>query len=260
MLGRRALLQHAGVIGAAWAGLQLTGCSDDSNADPASSTIDSAPETTTTVSEDQTAVSATSSDRAKGGRVLLAYFSRAGENYYYGDRIDLTVGNTQVVADMIRAAIPVDVYRIEAAEPYSDSYDETVARNVREQETDAGPAIANPLPNVRLRHGAARQRHLERASTDDHEHLPRSRRPHRQRLVPFVTYAVSGLGRTIQSSASLTLTFEELPLPAEPGLTMTAYTAEAGSASHDALALLASWTAPSHDAVAAAERDARLQQ
>jgi transcriptional regulator with XRE-family HTH domain len=54
----------------------------------------------------------------------------------------------------------------------------------------------------------------------------------------------------------LALTFEELPLPADPGLTMTAYTAEPGSASHDALALLASWTAtpdrgaetePTHD-------------
>ena len=40
----------------------------------------------------------------------------------------------------------------------------------------------------------------------------------------------------------LALTFEELPLPADPGLTMTAYTAEPGTASHDALALLASWT------------------
>jgi transcriptional regulator with XRE-family HTH domain len=47
----------------------------------------------------------------------------------------------------------------------------------------------------------------------------------------------------------LALTFEELPLPADPGLTMTAYTAEPGTASHDALALLASWTAtPALDA------------
>ena len=45
----------------------------------------------------------------------------------------------------------------------------------------------------------------------------------------------------------LTLTFEELPLPADTGLTMTAYTAEPGSASHDGLALLASWAASPHD-------------
>ena len=47
----------------------------------------------------------------------------------------------------------------------------------------------------------------------------------------------------------LTLSFEELPLPADPGLTITAYTAEPGTASHDALSLLASWAAtPDHGA------------
>jgi hypothetical protein len=51
VLGRRALLQRAGVIGAAWAGLQLTGCSDDSTAEPESNTTDTAPDTTTTFSD-----------------------------------------------------------------------------------------------------------------------------------------------------------------------------------------------------------------
>ncbi|MFG2435774.1 hypothetical protein [Streptomyces sp. NPDC048508] len=34
-------------------------------------------------------------------RVLLAYFSRTGENYYYGGRTDLRAGNTEVLADKI---------------------------------------------------------------------------------------------------------------------------------------------------------------
>jgi transcriptional regulator with XRE-family HTH domain len=41
----------------------------------------------------------------------------------------------------------------------------------------------------------------------------------------------------------ITLSFEELPLPADTGLTMTTYTAEPGSASHDSITLLASWAA-----------------
>jgi transcriptional regulator with XRE-family HTH domain len=41
----------------------------------------------------------------------------------------------------------------------------------------------------------------------------------------------------------LSLSFEELPLPADTDLTMTAYTAEPGSTSHDGLSLLASWAA-----------------
>ena len=41
-----------------------------------------------------------------------------------------------------------DVHRIEAADPYPDGYDATVARNVREQDGDARPAIAGPLPSI----------------------------------------------------------------------------------------------------------------
>ncbi|MGI5242038.1 helix-turn-helix transcriptional regulator [Dactylosporangium sp. CA-139066] len=41
----------------------------------------------------------------------------------------------------------------------------------------------------------------------------------------------------------LSLGFEAMPLPADPGLTMTAYHAEPGSPSQDGLRLLASWAA-----------------
>ena len=41
----------------------------------------------------------------------------------------------------------------------------------------------------------------------------------------------------------LSLTFEALDLAADPGLRISAYTAEAGSPSADALNLLASWAA-----------------
>ncbi|MFE5339716.1 flavodoxin [Isoptericola sp. NPDC056578] len=81
-------------------------------------------------------------------RVLLVYFSRPGENYYYGDRTILDVGNTQVVAETIKSLIDVDEYVIEATEPYSRNYDATVERNRREQQDDARPVIANPLPDV----------------------------------------------------------------------------------------------------------------
>jgi transcriptional regulator with XRE-family HTH domain len=43
----------------------------------------------------------------------------------------------------------------------------------------------------------------------------------------------------------LVLHFEAMPLPADHGLTLTALTAEPGTASHDGLKLLASWTATS---------------
>lgn len=85
---------------------------------------------------------------AQSGQVLLVYFSRAGENYDRGGRIDLEIGNTRVVADMIAAATSADVYQIEAADPYPDDYEETVQRNVREQALDARPRIAGQLPDL----------------------------------------------------------------------------------------------------------------
>lgn len=81
-------------------------------------------------------------------RILLAFFSRAGENYFYGDRTDLEVGNTEVLAGMIRDLIACDVYRIEPTDPYPWDYEETVQLNVREQDVDARPAIANPLDSI----------------------------------------------------------------------------------------------------------------
>jgi flavodoxin len=85
--------------------------------------------------------------------ILLAYCSRAGENYFYGDRIDLEVGNTEVLAGIISRRLldlggACDVHRIDATDPYPEDYDETVARNVREQDTDARPEITDPMASI----------------------------------------------------------------------------------------------------------------
>jgi transcriptional regulator with XRE-family HTH domain len=48
----------------------------------------------------------------------------------------------------------------------------------------------------------------------------------------------------------LSLAFEAMPLPADAGLTLTAYSAEPGSASQDALRLLATWAATLDQAAA----------
>jgi hypothetical protein len=73
---------------------------------------------TTTTSERSASTAAAGRPSRNGGTVLLAYFSRAGENYYNGGRRRLAVGNTQVVAAMIGRLVGCDVHRIEAADPY----------------------------------------------------------------------------------------------------------------------------------------------
>lgn len=130
-------------------------------------------------------------------RVLLAFFSRPGENYWNGGRRILETGNTEVPADLIRERIDCDVYRIDAADPYSDRYDPTVERNVREQDSDARPELADPVRDL-SRYDTVLlgspiwnvQPPMIMASFVEAVDL------NGKHLRPFVTFAVSGLGPT----------------------------------------------------------------
>ena len=195
-MNRRTLLRSSFVVGAgALLGTQVAACSVPAAPSSAPPTSGAAiPQSRAT--PEPTATS--------GPRALVAYFSRAGENYYYGGRTTLAVGNTEVLAEMISSAVAVDVYRIDAADPYPDSYDATVERNVREQNTEARPSIAGDLPavsaydTVLLGSGIWNVRPPMIMSTFV-EGVDLSGKT----IFPFVTYAVSGLGSTIDDYTRL---------------------------------------------------------
>ena len=134
---------------------------------------------------------------------MLAYFSRAGENYYYGGRTELQVGNTEVLAGMISQRIACDVFRVEPADPYPHEYAETVRRNVREQQADARPAIANPLASLEpydiVLLGSpiwnVRAPMIMSTFVESHDFTGKT-------IFPVVTYAVSGLGTTARDYAA----------------------------------------------------------
>jgi hypothetical protein len=98
---------------------------------------------------------------------------------------------------MIAELIDCDVHRIAAADPYPASYDATVARNVREQNTDARPAIADPLASIEQYDTVllgspiwnVRPPMIMTTFTENHDFTGKT-------VHPFVTYAVSGLGST----------------------------------------------------------------
>lgn len=85
---------------------------------------------------------------AEPKNILVAYFSRAGENYGPDGIENLEVGNTKVMAGYILEAVDADEYEIVPAEPYPDNYDECLDRASAEQAEDARPEIANPLPSM----------------------------------------------------------------------------------------------------------------
>jgi flavodoxin len=134
-IDRRSVLRGAAILNAgAVSALLLTACGQDADPRPSQRAPETAPEAQPTPER--------SPDMA------LVYFSRPGENYWYGDRRDLDVGNTQVVAEQIAALIDADVIRIDAADPYRHEYDPTVDRNREEQEADARPEIAGGIPDL----------------------------------------------------------------------------------------------------------------
>lgn len=55
-------------------------------------------------------------------KTLIAFFSRADENYFGGALRYIEVGNTEIVCNLIKEMIPADIFRIEMKEPYSPDY------------------------------------------------------------------------------------------------------------------------------------------
>jgi hypothetical protein len=100
---------------------------------------------------------------------------------------------------MIAELIDCDLFRIEAGDSYPNSYDATVARNVAEQNADARPEIADPLPSVdryqQVLLGSpiwnVRPPMIMSTFAESYDFTDKTVRP-------FVIYAVSGLGSTVR--------------------------------------------------------------
>lgn len=51
--------------------------------------------------------------------ILIAYYSRAGENYFGGAYRRIPVGNTEKAAQMLASLTGGELFKIEQARPYS---------------------------------------------------------------------------------------------------------------------------------------------
>lgn len=80
----------------------------------------------------------------KGKKILIAYFSRAGENYQVGY---IQKGNTHIVADMIAQETGGTLFEIRPAEPYPDGYQDTTRRAQQEKQEQARPKLTGDVPD-----------------------------------------------------------------------------------------------------------------
>ena len=76
-------------------------------------------------------------------RQLIAFFSRAGENYFGGQFRFVTVGNTKIAAKKLQTITGADVFEIQMETPYSDNYKECVREAKQHFDENARPALVS---------------------------------------------------------------------------------------------------------------------
>ena len=98
--------------------------------------------------EDGTETAETPDAAPAASGTLVAYYSRADENYADGGREWLEVGHTKVMAGYIAEALGADTYEIVPTQAYPEGYDDCCDVALQEQHDDARPAIADALPDI----------------------------------------------------------------------------------------------------------------
>lgn len=76
---------------------------------------------------------------------LVAFYSRADENYFGGQYRYIEVGNTEKVANMIIEITGGDRFKIEEKTPYSKNYQECVKEVMQDLQNQARPALINDI-------------------------------------------------------------------------------------------------------------------
>lgn len=77
---------------------------------------------------------------------LIAFYSRAGENYFGGAHRRISIGNTEKAAEMLADITGGELYKIEQAQPYSDDYDTCTAEAKADLQANVHPEVLN-LPD-----------------------------------------------------------------------------------------------------------------
>lgn len=78
-------------------------------------------------------------------KVLVAYFSHSGENYSNGRIVNLQVGNTEVVADMISKLTNGDMFKIESIKEYPKDYNKCTVVAQAELRSNERPSLVKDI-------------------------------------------------------------------------------------------------------------------
>ena len=137
-------------------------------------------------------------------KILIAFFSRADENYFGGAMRYVKVGNTEIVAGIMKELTGADTFKIEMKDPYSPVYMTCIDEAKKDKQNNARPELTDYLgsideydtivlgyPNYWGTFPMAVATFLERYDFTG------------KTIVPFATSGGSGLGRAPQRMQAL---------------------------------------------------------
>ncbi len=76
-------------------------------------------------------------------KTLIAFFSRADENYFGGAMKYVKVGNTEIIVNDMKEMISADTFKIEMKEPYSPVYMTCIEEAKRDLRAKARPELVS---------------------------------------------------------------------------------------------------------------------
>ena len=79
---------------------------------------------------------------------LVAFYSRADENYFGGSKKYIKVGNTEKAANMIAELTGANLFKIEQKIPYAADYDTCIAEAKRDKQENARPELVSLPENL----------------------------------------------------------------------------------------------------------------
>lgn len=79
---------------------------------------------------------------------LVAFYSRADENYFGGTYRYIQVGNTEKVAKMIAAVTGAELFKIEQVQPYAADYNTCINQAKKDLQAKARPELVRTLDSL----------------------------------------------------------------------------------------------------------------
>ena len=113
----------------------VAGCGDSQEKNSAEKTVEP---------EKISAENKSADEKISDKKILIAYFSRADENYNVGT---IEKGNTEIVAEIIESATHADMFEIKPVKAYPANYQECTEIAKTEQQENARPEIIGKVEN-----------------------------------------------------------------------------------------------------------------